>query len=333
MRVKTILLAVALALGAEAAPVQADWGTFYQGSTATATRSPALTPQDMTGMHPRSTGRTLPRLSSLPTAPQTSGDMTAYPADAPAYQPDPMAAGTNSAQSVCIAEILRAQERHGIPDNILLGIGLQEAGTRRRGVLTVWPWAVNAAGVGRIFDDRTAAMDWVRERQAAGVSSIDVGCMQINLHWHPTAFATLEQGFDPVANVDYAARFLRSLHAESGDWIQAAGAYHSRTPDRAAVYLASLRRNIAVANDRIAGFRQMAGEVQPYAAQTFAAQAQPAQTLPIQSQDAVLQEAAVTLAPWNHGHWSTQPADQGGVYGIYSRAQLEPVLPHFLEDF
>jgi soluble lytic murein transglycosylase-like protein len=36
--------------------------------------------------------------------------------------------------------------------------------------------------------------------------------------------------FDPVANADYAARFLRDLHAETGDWIEAAGLYHSRTP-------------------------------------------------------------------------------------------------------
>ena len=54
-------------------------------------------------------------------------------------------------EGVCIREILAAQTRHGIPDNLLLAIGLQEAGVNRDGVLTVWPWSVNAEGTGRVF--------------------------------------------------------------------------------------------------------------------------------------------------------------------------------------
>ncbi len=37
-----------------------------------------------------------------------------------------------------------------------------------------------------------------------GVQSIDVGCFQINMYYHPGAFATLEQAFDPRANAAYA---------------------------------------------------------------------------------------------------------------------------------
>ena len=145
-------------------------------------------------------------------------------------------------EGVCIREILAAQTRHGIPDNLLLAIGLQEAGTRRNGHFTVWPYAVNAAGEGRLFDNRNAALDWVAERQASGIRSIDVGCMQINMRWHPDAFASVSEGFDPRVNVDYAARFLKRLHRRTGSWMQAAGSYHSFEPSTATSTLTGCKR-------------------------------------------------------------------------------------------
>ena len=48
--------------------------------------------------------------------------------------------------------------------------------------------------------------------------------------------------FAPLANALYAARFLKSLHAEQGDWGRAAGAYHSRTPEFADRYQARFER-------------------------------------------------------------------------------------------
>jgi hypothetical protein len=62
------------------------------------------------------------------------------------------------------------------------------------------------------------------------VTSIDVGCLQVNLMYHPDAFASLEDAFDPGHNADYAAHFLNTLYADSHDWKQAIGAYHSETP-------------------------------------------------------------------------------------------------------
>ncbi|MCP1169839.1 lytic transglycosylase domain-containing protein, partial [Limimaricola sp. ASW11-118] len=168
------------------------------------------------------------------------------------------ARGAPLEHGVCVAEILRAQLRHRIPGNLLLAIGIQEAGVTRNGQLTIWPWAVNAAGEGRLFDDAGAALGWIAARRAAGIDSIDVGCMQINMRWHPEAFDGAAQGFDPAVNVEYAARFLRRLYEEFGDWTAAAGAYHSRTPEAQKIYLAALRGNIETANSRIAGFRDVA---------------------------------------------------------------------------
>jgi soluble lytic murein transglycosylase-like protein len=62
------------------------------------------------------------------------------------------------------------------------------------------------------------------------VQSIDVGCMQVNLMYHPHAFASLEDAFDPRTNAEYAARFLNELYAADRDWAHAIAAYHSETP-------------------------------------------------------------------------------------------------------
>jgi soluble lytic murein transglycosylase-like protein len=100
---------------------------------------------------------------------------------------------------------------------------------------------VQAENQSHFFPTKAAAIRWVQQAQAQGISSIDVGCMQVNLMYHPTAFKTLDDAFDPAQNADYAARFLISLHAQTRDWQQAAGQYHSQTLALAIPYPPSCR--------------------------------------------------------------------------------------------
>ena len=95
---------------------------------------------------------------------------------------------------------------------------------------------MNAEGQGFFYDTKAEAVAAVRGMQARGVRSIDVGCMQVNLMHHPDAFASLDVAFDPQANAAYAARFLKELYAQTGDWTKAAALYHSATPDLGADY-------------------------------------------------------------------------------------------------
>jgi soluble lytic murein transglycosylase-like protein len=48
--------------------------------------------------------------------------------------------------------------------------------------------------------------------------------------YHPNAFVSLDEAFDPGANARYAARFLNALYAQGKDWAHAISAYHSETP-------------------------------------------------------------------------------------------------------
>lgn len=174
--------------------------------------------------------------------------------------PAPRAAATGD-NGLCIREILLAQMRYQIPDNLLLGIGLQESGLYREGALTVWPYTANAEGKGAYFDSEAEAVAWVNARRAEGITLIDLGCMQINMHWHPDAFDSVADGFNPARNVEYAASYLRKLYEARGDWTAAAASYHSRTEELGAAYLARLEQNVKVANARIDSLRALAGAV------------------------------------------------------------------------
>jgi hypothetical protein len=142
-----------------------------------------------------------------------------------------------SDDEICLQNIQAEEREHRIPVGLLKAIGLTESGrTVTRGHRTVWPWTVNAAGEGHFFETKADAIAFVAAKQADGIDSIDVGCMQINLKHHPDAFASLEDAFDPATNVAYAADFLFGLRAELRSWLGAARRYHSATPERGEAY-------------------------------------------------------------------------------------------------
>ena len=134
--------------------------------------------------------------------------------------------------SSCEQAGIVAEQASGLPTGILLAIGRVESGRWDpvRGRMTSWPWTINAAGRGLWFDSKQAAAETVRTLLDSGTRSIDVGCFQINLQYHPLAFSSLEQGFDPEANARYAARFLLSLFSRTGSWEAAVESYHSADP-------------------------------------------------------------------------------------------------------
>jgi hypothetical protein len=140
--------------------------------------------------------------------------------------------------ALCRTAIAAAERSWRLPDGLLPAIGRVESSRAdpRTGLVQSWPWTINAEGAGRFFESKEQAIAAVEALQARGVRSIDVGCMQVNLLHHPSAFATLEQAFDPEANAMYAGRFLTALHGQFASWPVAAAAYHSQTPDLGAEY-------------------------------------------------------------------------------------------------
>lgn len=151
---------------------------------------------------------------------------------APGSVVEPRLATSSDDAKIC-GVLARAAERAlGIPDHLLRAVGVVESGRydRKLGRAEPWPWTINAAGAGATFGSKADAIARVEELRASGVRSIDIGCMQVNLAYHGDAFESLEEAFDPVMNVAYAAHFLASLKEERGSWNAAVAAYHSSTP-------------------------------------------------------------------------------------------------------
>jgi tetratricopeptide (TPR) repeat protein len=125
-----------------------------------------------------------------------------------------------------------------IPQGLLTAITLAETGRPNAdtGQTTAWPWTINVNGQGQFFDTKEEAVAATRKLLDSGQRSIDVGCAQVNLRYHPTAFQTIEDAFDPMNNMGYAARFLLSLHDLQGSWSQAVERYHSADDGRREQY-------------------------------------------------------------------------------------------------
>lgn len=136
----------------------------------------------------------------------------------------------------CLRYVQSYERSLKIPAGLLMAVAFVESGRDVAGERIPWPWTINANGDGAYFERKADAIAAVRKRLDEGERSIDVGCMQINLRYHPNAFRDLETAFDPAANVAYAAQYLRSLYRLQGSWAKAVERYHSSDDGRREEY-------------------------------------------------------------------------------------------------
>jgi len=136
----------------------------------------------------------------------------------------------------CDRAAVYASQKTGVPLSVLQAISLTETGRKNNGIMRPWPWTVNMEGKGVWFENEDGARAYVYKHYKRGARSFDVGCFQINYKWHGHAFSSIEEMFSPKPNALYAAKFLSKLYQEKGSWVDAAGAYHSRTVKHAEKY-------------------------------------------------------------------------------------------------
>jgi hypothetical protein len=144
-----------------------------------------------------------------------------------------------STAAMCLEAIRSVEQRlRWLPDGLLHAIALTESAYRPDGVAAAvpWPWTINSPKGSFYLESRREAVAKVEELQAMGVRNIDVGCMQVNLHYHPDAFHSLDDAFHPGSNVGYAARFLSDLEQQTPTLFDTVGRYHSGTPWRSRAY-------------------------------------------------------------------------------------------------
>jgi len=144
----------------------------------------------------------------------------------------------NKNMDLCKMATREIERRYQITPNLLRAISLTESGRwlEEDKVNIAWPWTVASGGAGEYFPTKGQAIAHVQKLQSQGIENIDVGCMQINLRYHPDAFQNLNEAFDPFQNAQYAAKFLTRLFKEEKSWSAAAGRYHSSEPTKNMYY-------------------------------------------------------------------------------------------------
>ncbi len=123
----------------------------------------------------------------------------------------------------CEREIAAAARRYDIPLAVFYAVGLNETGSRGR----LQPFSMNIDGRAVPNASLPDALRVFHEAQAKGARMIDIGCMQINHHYHGSNFASTAAMFDPAQNIDYAARFLRDLKVRERSWTMAVARYNA----------------------------------------------------------------------------------------------------------
>lgn len=145
---------------------------------------------------------------------------------------------SDPAWHACLAKAQEIEQEQQLPEMMLAAVTTVESGRSvpNGKAMSPWPWTIFAEGRGQYYPTKAAAIDAVRDLRARGVQTIDVGCMQINLRYHPRAFTSLDEAFDPESNVRYGAHFLQTLKKSYGAWDAALEHYHSYDPTRRETY-------------------------------------------------------------------------------------------------
>ena len=123
----------------------------------------------------------------------------------------------------CEREVAAAAARYDIPLAVFYAVGLNESGAGGR----LQPFAMNIDGRSSVDGSLAEAVARFARARRAGARMIDIGCMQINQHYHGARFPSLAAMFDPARNVDYAARFLRELKERERSWTMAVARYNA----------------------------------------------------------------------------------------------------------
>ena len=155
---------------------------------------------------------------------------------------DAGAASSASTTWICEREMATAAQEERIPLGVLYAVGLTETG--RKGALH--PYALNIEGKSVFAASREDALAEFNRARNRGKKLIDLGCMQINHHYHGQEFRSVSAMLEPRQNVRYAARFLKELRQREGNWTMAVARYHAGPNNNPAQkrYICAVIRNL-----------------------------------------------------------------------------------------
>ena len=144
----------------------------------------------------------------------------------------------NQEKQYCLRQAKKIEENKNIPDFLLQAMVYTESGIRfsEKSGYQTWPWAVQSVGSSYFPTNKQQAISIAKQKIKNGQTNVDMGCLQINWHWHKQAFHHIEDLFIPEKNIAYAAQYLKKLYKRHGSWEKAVKFYHSSNPERQNFY-------------------------------------------------------------------------------------------------
>jgi hypothetical protein len=140
------------------------------------------------------------------------------------------------ASTYCGQYTEKIAKEYKIPNKLLTSISLVESGLKKGENFVSWPWTLNVSGKSKFFNSKDETISFLKKNYDKK-KNIDVGCMQISLKYHGQNFENFNQILDPKNNIEYAAKYLKSLHSKHKTWNEAISRYHSSIPKRKKRYL------------------------------------------------------------------------------------------------
>lgn len=150
----------------------------------------------------------------------------------------PAKGNVSDVRTICSTLAAQQERAERIPPGLVHAVAMAESGRwlKQDESTKPWPWTVTSGKDSFYLSSKEAAIAKVEELQAQGRTNIDVGCMQINLHYHPEAFSSLDEAFDPNRNIAYGIKFLKDLRIRTRSWGKATAFYHSQDRARGIAY-------------------------------------------------------------------------------------------------
>lgn len=125
--------------------------------------------------------------------------------------------------NICERQLAIAAAGENVPLGVLYAVGMTESGNKG----SLHPYALNIAGKTVFAKSQAEALATFEKARNKGIKLIDLGCMQVNHHYHGKNFTSPLAMLDPETNVAYAAKFLKELRDSEGSWTMAVARYHA----------------------------------------------------------------------------------------------------------
>ena len=133
---------------------------------------------------------------------------------------------TASAQADIPPLYQRVAQKHGIPAKVLYALALGESKTPlTSGQVRPWPWTINFRRESYFYNTYDEACKALHRFMSIS-HIVDIGLTQHNWHWQKKHFSSPCAAFDPLTNLNHAAKLLLEGKRIHGNWVNAAGYFH-----------------------------------------------------------------------------------------------------------